>query len=309
MDFVIFILSLGALIWGSDLLVTQSERLALRVHTPQQLVGVMLVALGTSLPEMAVSMAASIYTKPQIAISNAIGSTIFNITLILASVFLVSKELKPKRDFFTKDSIWMLAPILIFILMISDGIVSRFDAALLLFFMGAYIYFLMQDSNTIAQEALTLTPQPFGWIKTISMIFSALVLLVLGAYFTVESASDIATGFGMSDWTVGVLMVALGTSLPELIIGISAAMKGKADMAIGGIIASNMANITVVIGMAGLISPLKLDSITYLFDIEILVGATLILVFITANKLYTKVAGMILLVLLGLFLDHTLRGL
>jgi len=307
-DFVIFILSLGALIWGSDLLVTQSERLALKVHTPQRLVGVMLVALGASLPEITVGVTASIYAKPQIAISNAIGSNIFNITLILASVFLVSKELKPKRDFFTKDSIWMLAPILVFILMISDGIVSRFDATLLLFLMGAYIYFLVQDSKNIPQEA-PMVIFKFSWIKTISMIFSALVLLVLGAYFTVESASDIATRFSMSDWTVGVLMIALSTSLPELIIGISAAMKGKADMAIGGIIASNMANITIAVGVTGLISPLRLDSVTYLFDIEVLVGATLILVFITVNKLYTKVAGMILLVLLGLFLDHTLRGL
>jgi cation:H+ antiporter len=141
------------------------------------------------------------------------------------------------------------------------------------------------------------------------MLVGGLMLLIVGAHFTVESASDIAASFGISQWVIGIIMVSLGTSLPEFTVSISAAIKGKVDMAIGNIIGSNMANITVVLGVAGLVNPMPLNSMTYLFDILTLFSATLILVFITANKLYTKSAGISLIILLGLFLDNTLQGL
>lgn len=310
MDFVIFVIALGVLIWGSDLLITQSERLALKFNIPEFIIGATLVALGTSLPEMGASVAASIYNKPEIAISNAIGSNILNITLILASVFLIAGKLNPNRDFFAKDSTWTLVPVLVLILMLIDGVISRFDASLLLLLMGAYLIFLIQDTKNMPQkESRALHKETFSWIKTIPMIVGGLILLIVGAHFTVESASDIAASFGISDWTIGMVMIALGTSLPELTVSISAAIKGKVDMAIGNIIGSNMANITVVVGAAALVNPMRLDSGAYLFDIATMVSATLLLVFITANKLYTKSAGISLIILLGLFLDNTLQGL
>lgn len=310
MDFVIFVLALAVLILGSDLLITQSERIALKFNIPEFIIGASLVALGTSLPEMGASVAASIYNKPQIAISNAIGSNILNITLILASVFLIAGKINPDRDFFAKDSTWALVPVLVFILMIIDGVISRFDASLLLLLMGAYLVFLIQDTKDMPPiEPKALSKDTFSWIKVIPMIVGGLMLLIVGAHFTVESASDIAASFGISEWVIGIIMVSLGTSLPEFTVSISAAIKGKVDMAIGNIIGSNMANITVVLGVAGLVNPMPLNSMTYLFDIVTLFSATLILVFITANKLYTKSAGISLVILLGLFLDNTLQGL
>jgi len=310
MDFVIFVLALAVLILGSDLLITQSERIARKFNIPEFIIGASLVALGTSLPEMGASVAASIYNKPQIAISNAIGSNILNITLILASVFLIAGKINPDRDFFAKDSTWALVPVLVFILMIIDGVISRFDASLLLLLMGAYLVFLIQDTKDMPPiEPKTLSKDTFRWIKVIPMLVGGLMLLIVGAHFTVESASDIAASFGISQWVIGIIMVSLGTSLPEFTVSISAAIKGKVDMAIGNIIGSNMANITVVLGVAGLVNPMPLNSMTYLFDILTLFSATLILVFITANKLYTKSAGISLIILLGLFLDNTLQGL
>ncbi len=310
MDFVIFVIALAVLILGSDLLITQSERIALKFNIPEFIIGATLVALGTSLPEMGASVAASIYNKPEIAISNAIGSNILNVTLILASVFLFAGKLNPDRDFFAKDSTWALVPVLVFILMIIDGVISRFDASLLLLLMGAYLVFLIQDTKDMPQiEHIALSRDTFSWIKVIPMIVGGLMLLIVGAHFTVESASNIAANFGISDWVIGIIMVSLGTSLPELTVSISAAIKGKVDMAIGNIIGSNMANITVVLGAAGLVNPMPLNSMAYLFDIVTLFSATLILVFITANKLYTKSAGISLIILLGLFLDNTLQGL
>ncbi len=124
MDFVIFVIAMGVLIWGADLLINQSERVALKYNIPEFIIGATLIALGTSLPEMAASIAASLDGKPEIAIANVIGSNVLNITLVLATVFLIATKISPSRDFFAKDSTWALVPVLVFILMILDGVIS-----------------------------------------------------------------------------------------------------------------------------------------------------------------------------------------
>ena len=300
---------MGVLIWGADLLIGQSERIALKFNIPEFIIGATLIALGTSLPEMAASVAASFSGKADIAIANVIGSNVLNITLVLAAVFLIATNINPSRDFFAKDSTWALVPVLVFILMILDGIITRFDALLLLLLMGAYLIFLLQDAKNIPKEDFEdLEIGLFSWAKTIPLLAAGLVLVIIGAHFTVESASEIAKSFGISEWIIGIIMISLGTSLPELVVSISAAVKGKVDMAIGNIIGSNMANTTVVLGAAALTKPMNLNASAYLFDISTMIIATLLLVFITANKLYTKSAGISLVIILGLFLNNTLEN-
>ncbi len=309
MNFVLFVIAMGVLIWGADLIIAQSERIALKFKIPEFIIGATLIALGTSLPEMAASIAAAYMNKPDIAIANVIGSNILNITLVLATVFLIAKKINPDRDFFAKDSTWALVPVLVFILMILDGVISRFDAILLLLLMGAYILFLVQDAKNMPEEEILQTDEShFSWIKVIPTLIGAFLLVVVGAHFTVESASEIAKNFGISEWVIGIVMVSLGTSLPELVVSIAAALKGKVDMAIGNIIGSNMANTTVVLGAAALTHPLGIDASSYLFDIATMIVATFLLVFITANKLYNKSAAISLLIVMGLFLNHTLQS-
>ena len=309
MNFVIFVIAMGVLIWGADLIINQSERIALKFKIPEFIIGATLIALGTSLPEMAASIAASMNGKPGIAVANVIGSNILNITLVLATVFLIAKKISPNRDFFEKDSTWALVPALVFVLMIIDGVISRFDATLLLLLMGAYLLFLLQDAKNIPEEDLeNLDKGTFSWIKAIPVLLGAFLLVTVGAHFTVESASEIAKSFGISEWAIGIIMISLGTSLPELVVSISAATKGKADMAIGNIIGSNMANTTVVLGAAALASPMAVNASTYIFDIATMIVATLLLVFITANKLYNKSAGISLIIILGLFLNNTIQS-
>ena len=309
MNFVIFVIAMGVLIWGADLLINQSERIALKFKIPEFIIGATLIALGTSLPEMAASIAASMNGKPDIAIANVIGSNVLNITLVLATVFIISKTINPARDFFAKDSTWALVPVLVFILMILDGMISRFDAALLLLLMGAYLLFLLQDAKNIPEEDLEdIDESPFSWTKVIPMLVGGVILVIVGAHFTVESASEIAKDFGVSEWIIGIIMISLGTSLPELVVSISAATRGKVDMAIGNIIGSNMANTTVVLGAAALTSPMAINASAYIFDIATMIVATLLLVFITANKLYNKSAGISLIIILGLFLNNTLQS-
>ena len=308
MDFVTFIIAMGVLIWGADLLIEQSESIALKFRIPEFIIGATLVALGTSLPEMAASIAASMNDKSEIAVSNVIGSNILNITLVLAAVFLIAKSIKPQRDFFAKDSTWALMPVLVFVLMILDGVISRFDAVLLMLLMGAYLLFLLEDAQDVPVETLEETDESFDWKKVLPILFAGIALVVVGAHFTVESASNIAKSFGISEWIIGILMISLGTSLPELTVSVSAALKGKVDMAIGNIIGSNMANTTVVLGAAALVNPLHINASIYIFDIATMIVATLILVFITANKLYNKAAGISLIIILGLFLNNTLQN-
>ena len=310
MDVVIFILAMGSLIFGADFIITQSERIALRFNISEFIIGATLIALGTSLPEMATSIAANLEGKPEIAVANAVGSNILNITLVLAVTLIITRCFVSKRDFFAKDSIWVLMPILIFLLMSIDGVISRFDAILLIILMIAYLIYLIQDSNRLDTDYLKEDrKKPFSWIKSITLLVIGFILVVLGAHFAVDSASSIAKSFGISQWVIGVILVSFGTSLPELVVSVSAVLKGKTEMAIGNIIGSNLANITMVIGVSALVKDLPIDVHRYIFDLSIMTASTIIFIYIMANKLYSRPAGISLLILLALFIENALNGL
>jgi len=309
--YIIFIISLAVLIYGADVIINQSEKIALKFGISEYIIGATLIALGTSLPEMAASVSASFNGKPELAISNIVGSNILNITLVLGVVLIIAKGVNPRRDFFEKDSSWALFPVLIFIAAILGGEISRFIGVTFIILMGAYILFLLRydkDTLEISDIDNDINTTDFNWFKTISLLIIGFLMVVYGADYTVDSASKIAKSFGVSDWIIGVILIALGTSMPELIVSITAAIKGKADMAIGNIIGSNMANITIALGAAAVTNPIKLDFTKYTYDISVMLIATLMLVFITANKMYSKPAGISLVVLLLIFLEHTIKS-
>jgi cation:H+ antiporter len=309
MDYLIFIISLAVLIYGADIIINQSGKIALKFGISEYIIGATLVALGTSLPEMAASISASLHNKAELAVSNIIGSNILNITLVLALVLIVAKKVKPNRDFFAKDSSWALFPVLIFIVISLNGGISRFTGFAMVALMIGYVMFLINNNA----EALELEGEKeelksFNWLITTALLILGFLLVVYGAEYTVKSASNIARSLGVSEWFVGVILVALGTSMPELVVSIVAALKNRADMAIGNIIGSNMANISIALGVSAIANPIYLDFSKYLFDITTMVIATFMLVFITANKMYTKPAGISLLVLLTIFLEHTVKS-
>lgn len=306
MDLIIFTISMAALIYGADFVIKESERIALHFNISSFVIGATLVAVGTSLPEMAVSMSASAKGSADIAVANVIGSTIFNISLVLGLVFLLAKKINPHRDLFAKDSAWSLFPILIFILMGIDGKLSMFDGILFLLLMGAYLMFLI-NSNSLEEDIdEDLLKEKFNWLKTAILLLIGFVFVIVGANFAIDSAGNIARSFGVSEWMIGLFLVAFGTSLPELTISIKSAINNNADLAIGNIIGSNVANFTMVLGLSAIINPLNVDFSSYYFDITAAFIATLMLVFITANKLYNKSAGIALLVILGLVIQNSL---
>ena len=130
MDYIIFVISMVALVYGSNFVINESEKIALHFNISHYVIGATLIALGTSLPEMAASVSASFHHKSDMAVANVLGSVIFNIALVLGLVFIVSKRINPKRDLFAKDSAWALFPVLILILMAYDGVISRFEGIL-----------------------------------------------------------------------------------------------------------------------------------------------------------------------------------
>jgi len=310
MEYIVFIMAMSALIYGANHVIIESERIALHFNISSFVIGATLIALGTSLPEMAASIAASSLGKTDMAVANVIGSVTFNIALVLGIVFLFFQNIMPTRDLFRKDSSWSLFPILVFFIMAYDGSIGFFEGILLLTLMVGYLLFLSKDTHAIEQEIDTeLTKEKFQWTKTIVLLLIGFFLIIVGAHYTIESASKIAINIGVSQWVISLILIAFGTSLPELVVSIIAAKKNNADMVIGNIIGSNVANLTIVLGSAAMVNPLHIDFEKYGFDLLCAATASLMLVFITANKLYNRSAGIALLILITLMIHNSLKGL
>jgi cation:H+ antiporter len=308
MDFIIFIAAMSALIFGADFIIRESERIALHYKISHFVIGATLVAFGTSLPEMAASMMAAGQDKSDMAVANVVGSVIFNITMVLGVVFIISKKMKPDRNLFSQDSAWVIVPLVVFFIMVQDGVISRFDGILYLLLMVSYLVFLFTDSKEDLGGEIDedLIKEKFKWGKTSLLLLVGFALTIGGANFVVDSGANIARDFGVSEWVIGLFLISLGTSLPELVVSLVAVKKGNAEMSIGNIIGSNVANFSMVLGAAALISPLSVDLLATKFDMLIMIAASITLLFILANKLYNKAGGIFLLIILALFIQNAL---
>lgn len=306
MDFIIFIAAMTALIYGADFVIKESERIALHFNISHYVIGATLIAFGTSLPEMAASMMASYAGKSDMAVANVVGSVVFNITLVLGIVFFISKKMVPKRDLFSLDSAWIVVPVVIFFIMIQDGEIGRTDGILYLLLMVSYLIFLFGSSKETLESDIDeeLVKEKFNWGLTIALLIVGFVLTIGGANFVVESGTNIARSFGVSEWIIGLFLIAFGTSLPELVVSLVAIKKGNAEMSIGNIIGSNVANFSMVLGSASLVSPLIVDLVATKFDLFIMAAASITLVFILANRLYNRAGAIFLLIILALFIQN-----
>jgi cation:H+ antiporter len=240
------------------------------------------------------------------AVANVVGSVIFNITLVLGVVFFISKKMHPKRDLFSLDSAWVMIPLVIFFIMVQDGVISRIDGLLYLLLMVSYLVFLFTNSKDDLGGDIdsNLIKEKFNWGKTVFLLAIGFALTIGGANFVVESGTNIARDFGVSEWIIGIFLISLGTSLPELVVSLVAVKKGNAEMSIGNIIGSNVANFSMVLGAASLVNPLTVDLLATKFDMLIMAAASLALLFILANKLYNKAGAIFLLIILALFIQN-----
>jgi cation:H+ antiporter len=184
-----------------------------------------------------------------------------------------------------------------------DGKLNVVDGVLFLCLMAGYLIFLI-NSNQVEEIDGEIAKEKFAWGKTSIMLLLGFILTIGGADFAIDSAGNIAREFGISEWVIGLFLVAFGTSLPELTISIKAALNNNADLAIGNIIGSNVANFTMVLGLSSIVNTLNVNLVNNFFDVAAAVILSLMLVFITANKLYNKSAGIVLMVVLALVVQN-----
>jgi len=257
---------------------------------------------------MAASMMAAGQGKSDMAVANVVGSVIFNITMVLGIVFFISKKMHPKRNLFAQDSAWVIIPLVIFFIMVQDGVISRVDGLLYLLLMVSYLVFLFTDSKEDLGGEINddLIKEKFNWGRTALLLTVGFALTIGGASFVIDSGTNIARDFGVSEWIIGIFLISFGTSLPELVVSLVAVKKGNAEMSIGNIIGSNVANFSMVLGGASLINPLIVDLSKNSFDMFILAAASITLMFILANKLYNKAGAIFLLIILALFIQNSL---
>lgn len=249
----IFLLAIGfaMLVKGADWFVDGTSGMARKLGIPQLVVGLTIVAMGTSAPEAAVSITAALKSNAGIAIGNVIGSNILNILIILGVTAVITTVAIQKSTLYVEIP-YMLVVTIVLILMGLDGKVSRIEGILLwgMFLVYlAYLYYLAKKGKEEKEEV-----EESIWKLIVSAILGG-AIVVWGSDITVDAATKIAQILGMSERFIGLTIVALGTSLPELVTSVTAARKGNADIAIGNIVGSNIFNILFVIGTAALIIP------------------------------------------------------
>lgn len=270
----LFLLALGfsMLVKGADWFVDGTSGMARKLGIPQLVVGLTIVAMGTSTPEAAVSITAALKNNAGIAIGNVIGSNILNILIILGVTAVITTVAIQKSTLYVEIP-YMLVVTIVLILMGLDGKVSRIEGILLwgmfLIYL-AYLYYLAKKGKEEKEKV-----EESIWKLIVSAILGG-VIVVWGSDITVDAATKIAQILGMSERFIGLTIVALGTSLPELVTSVTAARKGNADIAIGNIVGSNIFNILFVIGTAALIIPVPFTT-GFLMDgvIAIMAGVLL----------------------------------
>jgi cation:H+ antiporter len=256
-----FIVGLATLVAGAESLVRGASKFALSLGVSPLVVGLTVVAFGTSAPEMAVSVGASLGGKPDLAVGNVVGSNIANILLILGISAVVAPLLVAEQIIRQEIPVMIGASVLM-VVMALDGNISRIEAAALLLLVVAYTFFLIRQSRrasaATAGEYAAEMPADARWDRHWSvqllLIAAGLAALVLGAHWLVESAVAFARVFGVSDLVIGLTVVAVGTSMPEIATSLVAALRGQRDIAVGNVIGSNVFNILAVLGVTGLVS-------------------------------------------------------
>ncbi|MEX1201097.1 MAG: calcium/sodium antiporter [Methylophaga sp.] len=269
MTWLMLVVGLVLLIIGAELLVKGASRLATSFGIPALVVGLTVVAFGTSAPELAVSVKAAFSGQAELAIANVVGSNIFNILFILGLAALIM-PLMVSQQLIRQDVPIMIGVSIVALLMIQNGSIGKIEAAVLVLGVILYTLFLFYQGKKTGiadSEVSTDTPKPV-W-HNLLFIVAGLALLVLGARWLVQSAVDIASSFGISEAVIGLTIVAAGTSLPEVMTSIVATIKGERDIAIGNVVGSNIFNILAVLGLSGLLSPVPLLASEQLAQIDV----------------------------------------
>lgn len=299
------------LIKGADFFVEGASAVAKKLHVPALVIGMTIVAMGTSLPELSVSVTASLAGSNQLAIGNVIGSNIFNLMVVLGSCALFS-ALEVSDDTIKKDFPFSVAcAIALMIMGLIGNSVGHIDGAILLVAFIIFLASMLKAAKKSRTDAASLAEEDVEkeivdiptWLCIIYIVGGA-VAIKFGGDWVVDSCTTLALKFGMSETLVGLTIVALGTSLPELVTSIVAAKKNELDMAIGNVVGSNIFNILLILGTAGAISPMTYLTVNAI-DTLILVGfSAIVWAMCLKKKNLNRANGIIMLLLYAVYLGY-----
>ncbi|MCI8773849.1 MAG: calcium/sodium antiporter [Lachnospiraceae bacterium] len=287
------------LVKGADWFVEGASKVAEKFGIPQLVIGLTIVAIGTSLPEAAVSTSAALKGSAEITIGNVVGSNILNILLILGITSVISPLAVQKSTIKYELPMVIGATVLLAALGLFDGTIGRIDGVILLAGMVLYLLYLLRmarKGQAVAEEQeKEQADKSDGMFKLILLILIGGVMIVWGSDITVDAATELARIFGMSERLIGLTIVAFGTSLPELVTSATAAIKGKADIAVGNIVGSNLFNILFVVGIAATITPVIYQSAFLVDTIVCVATAVLLWVCVLRKQKLERHGGAILL--------------
>lgn len=291
MIYVLLIAGFILLIKGADLFVDGSSSVAKLFKVPSVIIGLTIVAMGTSAPEAAVSITAAVTGNNAIAISNVIGSNIFNI-LIVIGVCAVIKSFASNKDILRRDFPFCIGvTALLFFLMI-DKEFSRIDGVILLVLFIVYLVMMIQSAMK-NREAEQEEEQKISPIKSVIFIIVGIAAIIFGGDMVVDNASKIAAQFGLSQTLIGLTIVAVGTSLPELVTSIVAAMKGESGMALGNVVGSNIMNILFILGASSAIHPIKAETEALIDGALLLAGTIMVYIYCRSGKKVDRAEGIV----------------
>ena len=292
------------LVWSADAFTDNGARIARIFNISPLIIGLLIFGFGTSAPEMLVSGLAAYDGHPELSIGNAFGSNIFNIGLVLAVAAIIHPVIVEK-NVLKKEWLFLFLSTLIIGFLLIDGFLSFIDGSILLILLLLFLYYVFNESkkdNSLENEASEDTSKDQSKAKTWTLLIISLVILVSSARLVVWGGTNLALAFGVSDLIIGLTVVALGTSLPELAVAISSALKKQHQMIIGNIIGSNLFNSLGVLAIPGLILPFQIPSEVMSRDYIYMLIFTLLILIFSLKLRINRFGGLILLTILASYL-------
>ncbi|MBO6282412.1 MAG: calcium/sodium antiporter [Pseudobutyrivibrio sp.] len=308
---ILLVVGFVFLIKGADFFVEGASAVAKKLHVPALVIGMTIVAMGTSLPELSVSVTASLAGSNQLAIGNVVGSNIFNLMVVLGSCALFS-ALEVSDDTIKKDLPFsIICTVALMVMGIIGNSVGHVDGAILLVLFIIFLASMLRAAKKSRTTAAAIAEEEAEneivdiptWLCIIYIIGGA-VAIKYGGDWVVDSCTTLALKFGMSETLVGLTIVALGTSLPELVTSIVAAKKNELDMAIGNVVGSNIFNILLILGVAGAILPMTFLTVNAIDTLILVVFSVIVGLMCLKKKNLNKANGIVMLLLYAVYLGY-----
>lgn len=299
---LVFVFSLFILIKGADVFVEEAKTIGVKMGMSPFAIGVLIVGIGTSLPELASSLAAVYNNETTMVTANVVGSNITNILLIVGLLALISPKIVIRRDLMKSELPIFVIATTHFLFIIHDGIVTRVESFLLLGTFAAYLWYIIKEPPSDLEVIEEVSKEDnSNLFKSIALLVVGLVAIVLGAHFTVYSAIEMASLIGVPISIVTILGIAIGTSLPELAASFKAIKIGDADLAIGNIFGSNVMNMLFVVGLPAFFTNLLVDNVVMEMGMYILLATSVIFFVHGLSRRLMRWEGAMLLLFFAFF--------